>query len=107
MAFNGVLPPESLSFAGQVSISRPLACQSTQKPVLDRFPSQGPQVPPPVGKPEWSARSAVLWSQFGPGPSSRHGHEEPAESVFFRGHNGGQDTLWKSITPFQYCPVKL
>ena len=28
---------------------------------------------------------AVPWSQFGRGQSSRYGHEEPAESDFFRG----------------------
>ena len=30
-------------------------------------------------------RSAVPRSQFGPGQSSRYGHEEPGKSVFFRG----------------------
>ena len=52
MAFDGVLPPESLSFAAQAAFSRFLACQTTRNPLLDRCPSQGPQVPPPVGKPE-------------------------------------------------------
>ena len=59
-------PPESSSFAGQAGLSHSLACQNTPKRLLDRFPSQGPQVPPPVGNPEWSAptvnRSTVgLW----------------------------------------------
>ena len=48
-------PPESGSFAGQAGLSHSLAYQNTPKRVLDRFPSQGPQVPPPVGKPEWPA----------------------------------------------------
>ncbi len=45
----------------------------------------GEQLSPPVGKPEQSARSAVLWSQFCPGQPSRSGHEEPGESVVLRG----------------------
>ena len=58
MAFEGVLTPESLSFAGQAAVSRSLVhTRAPRNPFLDRFPSQGPQVPPPVGKPEWSARS--------------------------------------------------
>ncbi len=65
MAFDGVLPPESASFARQAGISRPLECQSTPERLLHRFPSQGPQVPPPVGKPEWPPRSAVLGSPCG------------------------------------------
>ena len=86
VAFDGVLlTPESASFAGQAGLSHSLAKQSTPKRLLDRFPSQGPQVPPPVGKPEWSAGSAVPWSQPGPVESSRYGHEEPGKSVFFWG----------------------
>ena len=52
MEFDGVLPPESASFAGQAAISKTLACHSSPDPLLDRFLSQEPQVPPPVGKPE-------------------------------------------------------
>ena len=55
MAFEGVLTPEFASFAGQAGLSHSLAYQNTPKRRLHRFPSQGPQVPPPVGKPEWSA----------------------------------------------------
>ena len=33
MVFDGVLPRESASFAGQAAICRPLACQSTPEPV--------------------------------------------------------------------------
>ena len=35
----------------------------------------------------WGNQNGRLaqWSQFGPGQPSRYGHEEPAESVFFRG----------------------
>ena len=65
MAFDGVLPPESLSFAGRAAISRSLACDTTPEPLQDGFPSQGPQVPPPVGKRDWSARSVVA-IRFGP-----------------------------------------
>jgi len=65
MAFDGVLSPESASFAGQAAISRSLAYQNTPERLLHRFPSQGPQVPPPVGKREWPARSAVQWSPCG------------------------------------------
>ena len=45
-------PPESGSFAGQAGLSHSLAYQTTPKRLLDRFPSQGPQFPPPVGKPD-------------------------------------------------------
>ena len=55
MAFEGVLTPEFASFAGQAGLSHSLAYQNTPKRRLHRFPSQGPPVPPPVGKPEWSA----------------------------------------------------
>ena len=34
MAFDGVLSPESASFAGQATISRPLACQNTPERLL-------------------------------------------------------------------------
>ena len=66
MAFDGVLTPESASFAGQAGLSHSLAYQNTPERRLHRFPSQGPQVPPPVGKPEWSApkvnrSTAGLW----------------------------------------------
>ena len=66
MAFEGVLTPESAIFAGQAGLSHSLAYQNTPKRRLHRFPSQGPQVPPPVGKPEWSAptvnrSTAGLW----------------------------------------------
>ena len=59
-------PPESASFAGQAAFSHSLVYQNTPKRLLDRFPSQRPQVSPPVGKPEWPAatvnRSTVrLW----------------------------------------------
>ena len=64
MVFDGLLPPEFASFAGQAGISRPLACQNTPKRLLHRFPSQGPQVPPPVGKPEWRF---AQWSPFSQG----------------------------------------
>ena len=67
MAFDGVLlHPESASFAGQAGLSHSLPYQNTPKRRLHRFPSQGPQVPPPVGRPELPAptvnRSTVgLW----------------------------------------------
>ena len=48
MAFDGLLPPESASFAGQAGTSRPLAYQNAPERLLHRFPSQGPQVPPPA-----------------------------------------------------------
>jgi len=57
--FDRVLPPVSASFAGQAAVSRAPACQSTPERLLRRFPSQGPQVPPPVGNPEWPARSVA------------------------------------------------
>ena len=60
MAFDGVLTPESASFAGQAGLSHSLAYQNTPKRRLHRFPSQGAQVPPPVGKPEWSAPTVNL-----------------------------------------------
>ena len=66
VAFDRVLlHPESASFAGQAGLSHSLAYQNTPERVRDPFPSQRPQVSPPVGKPEGSARSAVLWPQFG------------------------------------------
>ncbi len=69
MAFDGVLPPpDSASFAGQAAISRSLACQSTPERLLQRYLSQGPQVPPPVGKSEWRF---AQWSPFGRGQPSR------------------------------------
>ena len=55
MAFDGVRTPESASFAGQAGLSHSLASQNTPKCLLDRFPSQRPQVSPPVGKPELPA----------------------------------------------------
>ena len=67
MAFDGVLPPESASYAGQAAISQPLACQNTRERLLHRFPSQGPQVPPPVGNPEWRFAQR---SPFGQGQPS-------------------------------------
>ena len=51
MAFDSVLSPESASFAGQAAISMSLACQNTPEPVAGPISPQGPQVPPPVGKP--------------------------------------------------------
>ena len=60
MAFDGLLPPESASFAGQAGISRGLAYQNTPERLLHRFSSQGTQVPPPAppscGAPEGRAR---------------------------------------------------
>ena len=50
MAFDGVLPPESASFAGQAGLSHSLAYQNTPKRRLHRFPSQGPQVPAACGE---------------------------------------------------------
>ena len=41
MAFDGVLPAESASYAGQAGISRPLAYQSNPERLLHRFPSLG------------------------------------------------------------------
>jgi len=37
MAFDGVLPPESLSFAGRAAISSSLACHNTPERLLDGF----------------------------------------------------------------------
>ena len=78
MAFDRVLlHPESASFAGQAGLSHSLAYQNTPERVLDPFPSQRPQVSPPVGKPEWPApavsrSTAGHWGlvRFGPGQPS-------------------------------------
>ena len=72
MAFDGVLTPsESASFAGQAGLSHSLAWQNTPKRLLHRFPSQGPQVPPPVGKPE------MVGSLSGPVVAIRSGRIVP------------------------------
>jgi len=80
MAFDGVLPPESASFAGQAGISRPMACQNTPERHLHRSPSQGPQVPPPVANPEWPARSVVAIRL---GPTVPTGSRRAREIGFF------------------------
>ena len=90
MAFDGVLPPESLSFAERASISRSLACHNTPERLLDGFPSQGPQVPPPVGKPEWrfAQRSCGRYSVRASRPDRA---TKIQGNLFFRGgHNEGR-----------------
>ena len=49
-AFDGVLPPESLSFAGQAAISRSLACQSTPEPVVGPISLSGTAGPAACGE---------------------------------------------------------
>ena len=41
MAFDSVLSPESVSFAGQAAISISLACQNTPEPVAGPIPLSG------------------------------------------------------------------
>ena len=48
--FDGVLPPESASFAGQAAISRPLACQSTPEPVAGPISLSGTAGPAACGE---------------------------------------------------------
>ena len=55
MTFDGVLTPESASFAGQAGHSHSLAYQNTPERLLNRFLSQRPQGSPPVGKLELTA----------------------------------------------------
>ena len=50
MAFDGVLPPDSASFAGQAAISEPLACQNTPERLLHLYPSQGTAGPAACGE---------------------------------------------------------
>ena len=50
MAFDGVLPPESASFAGQAAISKPLACQNTPEPVAGPISLSGTAVPAACGE---------------------------------------------------------
>lgn len=87
MVFDGVLPPESASFAGQAGIPRPLACQNTLERLLHRYPSQGPQVPPPVGNPGWPARSvvAILSGPTVPSVTSANVLNSPVDSRSVRG----------------------
>ena len=60
VAFDGVVTPLNLpALPGRAGLSHSLAWQNTPKRLLHRFPSQGPQVPPPVGKPEWRFASRV------------------------------------------------
>ena len=50
MAFDGVPPPESASFAGQAAISRSLACQSTPEPVAGPISLSGTAGPAACGE---------------------------------------------------------
>ena len=50
MAFDGVLTPESASFAGQAAISRPLACQNTPAPVPGPISLSGTAGPAACGE---------------------------------------------------------
>ena len=49
-AFDDVLPPESLSFAGQAAISRCLACQSNPEPVAGPMSLSGTAGPVACGE---------------------------------------------------------
>ena len=100
-------PTRSASFAGQAGLSHSLAYQNTPKRLLDRFPSQGPQVPPPVGNPEWSApkvnrSTAGLWGVVAirSGPTCPDTATKSQGNLFFYGgHNGGQETVCNSLSP--------
>ena len=96
-AFDGVLPPESLSFAGQAAISRLLACQSTPEPVPGPISLSGTAGPAACGETRMvgslSGRNSVRANRPDTATKSQR------NPSFSGGHNGGQDTLWKSISP--------
>ena len=98
MAFDGVLPPESLSLAGQAAISRPLACQSTPEPVPGPISLSGTAGPAACGEARMvgsiSGRKSVRANRPDRATKSQ------GNLFFSGGHNGGQDTLYKSISPF-------
>ena len=98
MGFDGALRRDSANFAGQATISRSLACQSTPKRLLDRFPSRGPQV-----SPLWENRNGRLAQRSCGRNSVRANRPDTATKsegnlFFFGGHIGGQDTVCRPIS---------
>ena len=97
MAFDGVLPPESLSLARQAAISRPLACQSTPEPVPGPISLSGTADPAACGE---TRMAGSLSGRNSVGANRPDRATKSQGNLFFSGgHNGGQDTLWKSISP--------
>ena len=89
MAFDGVLPPESLSFAGRAAISRSLAFQITQEPVREPTFLSWTAGLAGGGKPELSARSVVA-TRSGPTVPIRP-RRARGFCIFWRAY-WGQDT---------------
>ena len=104
MAFDGVLPPESLSFAGQAAISRPLACQSTPEPVPGPISLSGTAGPATCGETGMVSSSSGRNSVRANRPDTAT--KSQGNLFFSGGHNGGQDTLWKSLSPlYKACYI--
>jgi len=65
-------------------------------------PSGGGAASRTDGSPMIAGTSLLVRSQpsrLGRTVTSRYGYEEPGTSVFSGGHNGGRDTVYKSISP--------
>ena len=93
MAFDGVLPPESLSFAGQAAISRPLACQSTPEPVPGPISLSGTAGPAACGETGMVSSSSGRNSVRANRPdTARKSQRNP---FFSGGHNGGRTSSEK------------
>lgn len=96
-AFDGVLPPESLSFAGQAAISRSLACQSTPEPVAGPISLSGTVGPAACGE---SGMAGSLSGRHSVGANRPDRATKSQRNRFcYGGHIGGQAIVWKSLSP--------
>ncbi len=96
-AFDGVLPPESLSFVGQAAISRSLACQSTPEPVAGPISLSGTAGPADCGESGMVGSLSARHSVWANRPD--RATKSQRNRFFYGGHNGGQDIVCKSISP--------
>ena len=91
MAFDGVLPAESLSLAGQAVLSWPLACQSTPEPVpgpISLSGTAGPAACGETGMVGWiSGRHSVRANRPDRATKSQ------GNLFFSGGNNGGHETV--------------
>ena len=60
-------PLNPRALPGRLDFLTPWHTRTPRNASWTRFPLRDRRSPPPVGKPEWSARSAVPWSPSGPG----------------------------------------
>ena len=96
MAFNGVLLPESASFAGQAAISRSLACQNTPEPVAGPISLSGTAGPAACGEIGMARSLSGRHSARANRPD--RATKSQRNLIYYGGHNGGQDTIGKTIT---------